>query len=146
MRTLHDLLGNHQDGSTEVRSTGRRAEEVISDQQQNGDEEKAEDDYFNELSSPELVVKDDFVDNDYDLKYDSEVDKIPVTTPAAERLSGGADSLLTYMREQRESTTRSSDRLAEIEPRTFDTIPIKEVATPIESTRRGPPQLFGLDG
>ena len=129
-----------------VRSTGRRAEEVISDQQQNGDEEKAEDDYFNELSSPELVVKDDFVDNDYDLKYDSDVDKIPVTTPAAERLLGGADSFQTYMREQRESTTRSSDRLAEIETRAFDTIPIKEVATPIESTRRGLPQLFGLGG
>ena len=146
MRTLHDLLGNHQDGSTEVRSTGRRAEEVIPDQRQNGDEEKAEDDYFNELSSPELVVKDDFVDNDYDLKYDSDVDKIPVITPAAERLFGGADSFQTYMREQRESTTRSSDRLAEIEPRAFDTIPIKEVATPIESTRRGLPQLFGLGG
>ena len=120
--------------------------EVIPDQQQNGDEEKAEDDYFNELSSPELVVKDDFVDNDYDLKYDSDVDKIPVTTPAAERLSGGADSFQTYMREQRESTTRSSDRLAEIEPRTFDTIPIKEVATPIESTRRVHPMHFGLGG
>ena len=149
MRTLHDLLGNHQDGSTEVRSTGRRAEEaeeVIPDQRRNVDEENVEDDYFNELSSPELVVKDDFVDNDYDLKYDSDVDKIPVITPAAERLLGGADSFQTYMREQRESTTRSSDRLAEIETRAFDTIPIKEVATPIESTRRGLPQLFGLGG
>jgi hypothetical protein len=91
-----------------------------------------------------MIANDDSVDNDYDLKYDSDVVKIPVTTPAAERLLGGADGFQTYMREQRNSTTRSSDMLADIEPRTFETFPIKEMATPIESTRRVHPKLFGL--
>ena len=39
-----------------------------------------------------MIAKDEFVDNDYDLKYDSDVDKIPVTAPTAERLLGRADS------------------------------------------------------
>ena len=52
MRTLQERLGTQQNGSTGVRSTGRHAEEVNPDQQQNGDEDNVEDDYFNELSSP----------------------------------------------------------------------------------------------
>ena len=27
-----------------------------------------------------MIANDDFVDNDYDLKYDSDVDKVPETT------------------------------------------------------------------
>ena len=40
----------------------------------------------------------------------------------------------------------STDMLAEIESRSFEAIPVKEMATPIDSARRGLPQLFGLDG
>ena len=145
-RTLQGRLGTRQDGSSGVRSTGRHAEEVIPDLRQNGDEDNEENDYFNELRSPEIIKKGHLCDDDYDLEYDSDVDKVPETTPAAERLLGGADSFQNYMREQRESTTRSSDILAEIEPRPFETIPVKEMATPIDSTRRGLPHLFRLDG
>ena len=126
MRTLQYPLGSHQNGSTSVRSTGRRAEELIPDQRQNVDEDNVEDDYFNELRSPEIIKKDDFCDNDYDLKYDSDVDEVPVASPSAGRQFGDDRDFQTYMREQRESTTRSSDMLAEIEPRPFDTFSIKD--------------------
>ena len=56
-RTLQERLGNRQDGSSGVRSTGRHAEEVITDLRQNGDEEVEENDYFNELRSPEIITK-----------------------------------------------------------------------------------------
>ena len=36
--------------------------------------------------------------------------------------------------------------LAEIESRSFEAKPVKEMATPIESTQRSHPQLFGLGG
>ena len=142
--TLRERLGVEQDGSTRVRSAGQLAEERYPVHRPAGDEEHLEDDYFNQLRSPEMIANDDVEDNDYDLEYDSDVDKVPETTPAAERLLGGADSFQNYMREQRESTTRSSDMLAEIEPRPFETIPTKEMATPIESMRRVHPKLFGL--
>ena len=145
-RTLQERLGIRQDGSASVRSRGRFAEELIPDLRQDGDEDNEENDYFNELRSPEIIKKGHLCDDDYDLEYDSDVDKVPETTPAAERLLGGADSFQNYMREQRESTTRSADMLAGIEPRPFETIPIKEMATPIEPTRRVHPKFFGLGG
>ena len=145
-RTLQGRLGTHQDGSTGVRSTGRHAEEVITDLRQNGDEENEEDDYFNELSSPEIIKRDDFCDNDYDLDLSEDDVERAEITPAAERLSGGADRFQIYGREQRGSATKSTDMIAEIESRSFDAKPVKEMAIPIESTRQGLPQLFGLYG
>ena len=145
-RTLQERLGNQQNGSASVRSRGRFAEELIPDLRQNGDEDNEEDDYFNELRSPEIIKKGHLCDDDYDLEYDSDVDKVPETTPAAERLLGGADSFQNYMREQRESTTRSSDILAEIEPRPFETIPTKEMANENEPTPPVLPKIFQLNG
>ena len=145
-RTLQELLGNHQNGSTRVRSSGRVAEELIPDQQQNGDEEHSGDDYFNQLSSPELVENDVSEDDDYDLDPDSDVNERPVTTPAAERVFGGADNFQTYGREQREPMTNITDTLPEAVSRSFEAMPVLEMATPIESTRQDLPQLFGLDG
>ena len=145
-RTLQERLGISQDGSSGVRSTGRHAEEVITDLRQNGDEENEEDDYFNELSSPEIIKRDDFCDNDYDLDLSEDGVERAEVTPAAERLSGGADRFQIYGREQRGSATMSTDMIAEIESRSFDAKPVKEMAIPIESTRQGLPQLFGLYG
>ena len=79
-RTLQERLGTQQDGSSGVRSTGRHAEEVNPDQRQNGDEDNVEDDYFNELSSPEIIKRDNFCDNDYDVDHDIDADKVPVTS------------------------------------------------------------------
>ena len=145
-RTLQGRLGTHQDGSSSVRSTGRHADEVIPDLRQNGDEEKFEGDYSDELKRLETFVKGEFTDNDYDLEMSEDGDERAEISPAAERLSGGADRFQIYGREQRGSATMSTDMLAEIESRSFDANPVKEMATPIESTRRGLPQLFGLDG
>jgi hypothetical protein len=145
-RTLQGRLGTRQDGSASVRSRGRFAEELIPDLRQDGDEDNEENDYFNELRSPEIIKKGHLCDDDYDLEYDSDVDKVPETTPAAERLLGGADSFQNYMREQRESTTRSSDILAEIEPRPFETIPTKEMANENEPTPPVLPKIFQLNG
>ena len=87
-RTLQERLGIQQNGSSGVRSIGRLAEEVITDLRQNGDEENEEDDYFNELSSPEIIKRDDFCDNDYDVDYDIDDDEVPVANPSAERQFG----------------------------------------------------------
>ena len=145
-RTLQERLGIQQNGSTGVRSTGRHADEVIPDQRLNVDEDNVEDDYFNELSSPEIIERDNFCDNDYDLDLSEDGDERAEVTPAAERLSGGADRFQIYGREQRGSATMSTDMLAEIESRSFEANPVKEMATPIDSKRRGLPHLFQLDG
>ena len=146
-RTLQGRLGTRQDGSTSgVRSTGRHADEVITDLRQNGDEEKFEGDYSDELKRLETFVKGEFTDNDYDLEMSEDGDERAEVSPADERLYGGEDRFQIYGREQRGSATMSTEMLAEIESRSFDANPVKEMATPIESTRRGLPQLFGLDG
>ena len=67
-RTLQKRLGNQQNGSASVRSRGRFAEELIPDLRQNGDEDNEEDNYFNELRSPEIIKKGHFCDDDYDLE------------------------------------------------------------------------------
>ena len=38
------------------------------------------------------------------------------------------------------------DTLPEFTQRSFEAIPVEEMATPIDSTRRVPPQFFSLDG
>ena len=73
-RTLHPRIGTHQDGSSSVRSTGRHADEVIPDLRQNGDEEKFEGDYSDELKRLETFVKGEFTDNDYDLEMSEDGD------------------------------------------------------------------------
>ena len=78
----------HQNGSTSVRSSGLRAEEPIPDQRLNVDEENIEGDYSDELKKLETFVKEDFVDNDYDLELSEDDDERAVTTPAVERLLG----------------------------------------------------------
>ena len=145
-RTLQERLGIQQDGSSGVRSTGRHAEEVITDLRQNGDEENEEDDYFNELSSPEIIKRDDFCDNDYDVDYDTDDDEVPVANPSAERQFGDDGDFQSYVREQRGYPSMDPNRVPKIKSRSFESIPVKEMATPIDSTRRGLPHLFRLDG
>ena len=108
-RTLQGRLGTQQNGSTSVRSSGRLAEELIPDQRHNV--ENIEGDYSDELRRLETFMNDDSVDNDYDLEMSEDDDEHAVTTPAAERLSGGEDGFQTYGREQRRSTTNTTDML-----------------------------------
>ena len=129
-RTLQGRLGTHQDGSSSVRSTGRHADEVIPDLRQNGDEEKFEGDYSDELKRLETFVKGDFTDNDYDLEMSEDGVERAEVSPAAERLYGGSGRFQIYGREQRGSATMSTDLLAEIESRSFDAKPVKEMAIP----------------
>ena len=145
-RTLQERLGNRQDGSSGVRSTGRHAEEVITDLRQNGDEEVEENDYFNELSSPEIIKRDDFCDDDYDVDYDIDDDEVPVANPSAERQFGEDGDFQSYVREQRGYPSMDPNRVPKIKSRSFESIPVKEMATPIDSTRQGLPHLFRLDG
>jgi hypothetical protein len=145
-RTLQERLGIQQNGSSGVRSVGRLAEEVITDLRQNGDEENEEDDYFNELSSPEIIKRDDFCDDDYDVDYDIDDDEVPVANPSAERQFGDDGDFQSYVREQRGYPSMDPNRVPKIKSRSFESIPVKEMATPIDSARRGLPQLFGLDG
>jgi hypothetical protein len=133
-RTLQERLGIQQDGSSGVRSTGRHAEEVITDLRQNGDEEDEEDDYFNELSSPEIIKKDDFCDNDYDVDYDTDDDEVPVANPSAERKFGDDGDFQSYVREQRGYPSMDPNRVPKIKSRSFVSIPVKEMATPTRST------------
>ena len=76
-------------------------------------------------------MNDDFCDNDYDLDMSNDADEHPVTSPSAARHFGGEDGYQTYMREQRGSTTIFADMLSEIDSRPSETIPVKEMATPI---------------
>jgi hypothetical protein len=61
-RTLQERSGYDRNGSTRVRSSGRFAEKPIPDQRHNGDEEHLQDDYCNQLRSPEMIANDDFVE------------------------------------------------------------------------------------
>ena len=85
-------------------------------------------------------------DNDYDLDMSNDADEHPVTSPAAARLSGGDDGYQTYVREQRGSMRIGTDTLSEIDSRPCETIPVKEMASTIDSTRHVLSQFFGLGG
>ena len=103
-------------------------------------------DYFDELRNPEIIMNDDSEINDYDLDFSNDADELTITSPAAERLLGGDDGYQTYGCEQRGSMTNRTDTLSEIDSRPSEAIPVKEVASPIDSTRPVLPQLFGLGG
>ena len=101
-RTLRERLSTDQNGNTSVRSTGRLAEVLNPVHRPDGVEENLEDDYFDELRSPEIsIMNDDFCDNGYGLDMSNDADEHPVTSPAAARLFGGDDGYQTYVREQR---------------------------------------------
>ena len=78
----------------------------------------------------------------------NDVDEHLVTSPAAAHLLGGDDSYQTYVREQRGSMTKyvkiGTDTLSEIDSRPSEATPVKEMASPVDSTRHILPQLFGL--
>ena len=143
-RTLRERLGVDQDGSTSVRFTGRLAEERLPVHRHGGVDED-EDDYFKGLRSPEITTNDDFCDNDYELGDDNDADKIPVTGPSAE-LPLGDDSFQAFLSEQRGYPSMDPDAIRKFTSRLPETKPVKEMATPIDSTRRGLPQIFRLDG
>ena len=69
--------------------------------------------YFDELRSPEISMLDDVCTNDYDLHLDisDNVDALPITSPAAERLFGSYDGYQTNGRKQRRSMTREDGHL-----------------------------------
>ena len=69
--------------------------EPIPDQRLNVDEDVFESDYSGKLRRLETRNNNDFDMNDYDLEVSEDVDEHPVTTPAAERLSGGEDNFQT---------------------------------------------------
>ena len=82
----------------------------------------------------------------YDLDMNNDADEHPSASPSATRHFRGEDGYQTYVREQLGSTSKSTDMLSEIESRLSDTIPIKKMVTPIESTRQVLPQRFGIGG
>ena len=105
-----------------------------------------EGDYFDELRGPEIIMDDDLCDNDYDLDMSNDADEHSVTSQVAARLFGGDDGYQTYVREQRGSMTIGTDTLSEIDSRSSEAIPLKEMASPVDSTLRVLPQLVGLGG
>ena len=144
--TLQDRLDAYQNGSTSVRSTGRLAEELHPVHRETGDEDNLEGDYFDELRSPEIITNDGSCMNDNDLDMSDHADALHITSPAAERLFGGIGGCQTYGRDQRRSMTNRTDVFSETDSRLSEAILVQKVASPIDSTRPVPSQLFGLGG
>ena len=134
-RTLQDHIGAHQNGSTGVRSAGRHAEEPHPVHRHDGVEEVEENDYFNELRSPEIITNHVFCDLDYDI----DADKVPVTTsPSAERQFGGSGNKKFMACEERRSSASKIDIHGEFDARSFQAMPVDGMANENKPT---PPVL-----
>ena len=99
-------------------------------------------DYFDELRTTQTNMNDDFCDNDYDLDMSDHADELPITSPAAARLFADIGEATRT----KGSITKGTDTFSEIDSRLYEVTPVKEVASPIDSTRPVLPQLFGLGG
>ena len=95
-RTLQQRLGTCQNGSTRVQFTGRVAEELNPAHRPAEVEEHLEDDYFNELRSPEIIINDDFCDKDYNLNMTPTSIPLPVQRLHVFPDTGGDDGYQTY--------------------------------------------------
>ena len=145
---LHEHPGDHQDGSIKVRSEGHRAADPQPGKRLPEGDGNDEDDYFNELDSPNLIKRGDSPSTVFDSDHVGGSSPSPSSSSPEQRLFGDEPEPEEMVREPQEPKAEKSETPVKFEARSPQLNPLENLASVIKPARLDPvqdlPGMLGL--